>query len=332
MSDSDTNAIDAALSEVLGESSDSTETDESEASTDNSTETEAESEAETTTEADEDSGEQAEGEGDTETETEEGEETSDENESTDEPTFEVDGEQVSLSQVKAWRDTEKNLQDNFSKRQQKLTDTQKQADQKYQQLDQGLQFLESQLKGPLAQFDSVNWQELQANDPAKYQELHGQYKVALQGFQQVEEARKKLKEQAEGQRKADHQRKAKEAVEVLQGMHSDWSNELYHSVLKYAVEKGVPQEEIANETRPWVISALLNQMKAEKAQVKPTPKPQTLKHTIKQKAVQKPRSKAQKRADAIKRDRTLAAKGDRAAQNRLTAHTVNSEIDRILGN
>ncbi|QFT55582.1 hypothetical protein [Microbulbifer sp. THAF38] len=330
-------AIDAALSEALGESSDSTEAAESETSAGDSSEiaTEDGSETEAIGEADGESLEQdsEEEQDETENETEEeGEDTSDESESTDEPSFEVDGEKVSLSQVKAWRDAEKNYQATHSKRQQKLADTQKQADQKYQQLDQGLQFLENQLKGPLAQFDSVNWQELQANDPAKYQELQGQYKVALQGFQQVEEARKKLKGQAEEQRKADHQRKAKEAVETLQEMHSDWSNELYHSVLKYAVEKGVPQDEIANETRPWVISALLNQMKAEQAQVKPKPKPQTVKRTIKQKAAGKPRTVAQKRADAIKRDRTLAAKGDRAAQNRLTAHAVNSEIDRILGN
>ncbi|WP_444897905.1 hypothetical protein [Microbulbifer sp. SSSA005] len=327
MSDSDNSAIDEAISGVLGEMEDSQEQPETEnpevTETDLDTETEEEAEAEDSEEEQPEADEESE---------EDGEEGTEEAESTEEPAFDVDGEKVSLTQVKAWRDAEKNFQAGYTKKYQKLADTQKQADQKYQQLDQGLQFLENQLKGPLAQFDGVNWQELQANDPAKYQQLHGQYKVALQGFQQVEEARKKLKGQAEEQRKADHQRKAKEAVETLQEMHSDWSNELYHSVLKYAVEKGVPQDEIANETRPWVISALLNQMRAEKAQVKPKPKPQTVKRTIKQKAAGKPRTAAQKRADAIKRDRTLAAKGDRAAQSRLTAHTVNSEIDRLLGN
>ncbi|WP_444886709.1 hypothetical protein [Microbulbifer sp. JMSA008] len=318
-------AIDAALSEVLGESGDSTETAESETSADDSTETTTEGESETTGEADGESLEQgSEREQDeTETETgEEGEDTSEESESTDEPSLEVDGEKVSLTQVKAWRDAEKNYQATHSKRQQKLADTQKQADQKYQQLDQGLQFLENQLKGPLAQFDSVNWQELQANDPAKYQELQGQYKVALQGFQQVEGARKKLQEQAEEQRKADHQRKAKEAVETLQEMHTDWSNELYHSVLKYAVEKGVPQEEIANETRPWVISALLNQMKAEQTQVKSKPKPQTVKRTIKQKAAPKrtdPKVKSKAEMSAL---RKRALKGDAKAEDFL--------IDKVL--
>ncbi|WNZ54792.1 hypothetical protein QT397_18175 [Microbulbifer sp. MKSA007] len=329
MSDSDNSAIDEAISGVLGEMEDSQEQPETETENPEVTETDLDTETEEEAEAEDSEEEQPEADEESE---EDGEEGTEEAESTEEPAFDVDGEKVSLTQVKAWRDAEKNFQAGYTKKYQKLADTQKQADQKYQQLDQGLQFLENQLKGPLAQFDGVNWQELQANDPAKYQQLHGQYKVALQGFQQVEEARKKLKGQAEEQRKADHQRKAKEAVETLQEMHSDWSNELYHSVLKYAVEKGVPQDEIASETRPWVISALLNQMRAEKAQVKPKPKPQTVKRTIKQKAAGKPRTAAQKRGDAIKRDRILAAKGDRAAQNRLTAHTVNSEIDRLLGN
>ncbi|MCO1335189.1 hypothetical protein MO867_12685 [Microbulbifer sp. OS29] len=311
MSDSSNNAIDEAISGVLGEMEDSEEQPETETENPEVTETDLDTETEEETEASDSEEEQPE----TEEESEEGsEETTEEAGSTEESAVDVDGEKVSLIQVKAWRDAEKNFQAGYTKKYQKLADTQKQADQKYQQLDQNLQFLENQLKGPLAQFDSVNWQQLQASDPAKYQQLHGQYKVALQGFQQVEEARKKLKEQTEGQRKADHQRKAKEAVEALQGMHSDWSNELYHSVLKYAVEKGVPQEEIASETRPWVISALLNQMKAEKAQVKPKPKPQTLKRTTKQKVALKrvdPKVKSKAEMSAL---RKRALKGDAKAE------------------
>ena len=321
-------AFDNALSQVMGTVEDSQEQPETATTDEEVTQPEPE-ETEEEVEVEDSDEEQPEAEADDE---DEAGEVEDEGGSDDDAVFEIDGEPLTRKQIRELRDTQKNLQAGYTKKFQKLSETQKQVDQKFEQADATLQFLENQLKGPLQHFEGIDWQSLQANDPAKYQQLHGQYKQALQGFQQVEQSRKQLQDKLTKDREQLQKQKAREAVESLQDMHSDWNNDLYHQVLEYAVESGVPQEEIASETRPWVISALLKQMRSEKAQkVETKPKPQSVKKTIKQKATTKPRSEAQKRADQRKSLEAKARKGDRHAQSQLNQSVAESEVNRLLG-
>ena len=323
-----TTAFDDALSNVMGIAEepqgqpDAALTDEETDQPDTEVETEEEVEAE-------DSDEQPDADTDTDDdteETEEAEETETEADS-DTATLELDGEEVTLKQVKEWRDREKNLQAGYTKKFQKVAETQKQMDERFETIDAHFQLLENNFKAPLQQFEQVNWQELKTSDPAQYQQLLQQYQATEKGYQQASQARQQLQEKAREAKQAEFQRKAQEAVATLQEQHADWSNELYHQVLDYAAETGVPREEIAQETRPWVISALLNQMRSEKAQqVQAKPKPQSVKKTIKQKAAPKPRTEAQRRADALKSDRAKAARGDRSAQNRVIEAEVLSQL------
>ncbi|MEW5248661.1 hypothetical protein [Microbulbifer discodermiae] len=327
--DTERNALDNALSEIMGEVEEPKGQPEAETADEEESQPEADTETEEEVESEDSEEEQT--EDDADTEEEESENTEDDESGTelsDGATLNIDGEEVSVKQVKAWRDAEKNFQVGYTKKYQKLAETQKSADSKLEQSEQILGFLEAQLKAPLQQFQGIDWQALQVSDPAKYQALQGQFQQAMTSHRQVEQAVKQLQDKAKEQRDSEFQRKAQEAVATLKEMHADWSNTLYHQVLDYAVESGVPREEIAQEVRPWVISALLANMRSAKAQkVKAEPKPQSVKRTIKQKAASKPRTQAQKRADQLKRDRTLAAKGDRSAQNRVIA----AEVDAQLG-
>lgn len=58
------------------------------------------------------------------------------------------------------------------------------------------------------------------------------------------------------QQQAQLQEAAKQCVEVLQDEMPDWSNKLYNDIRTYAVEQGLPQEDVNNYTDPKVIMLL----------------------------------------------------------------------------
>lgn len=329
MSDSDLNAaLDNQISEVMGEAEEPKGQPDAETTDEEVTQPEPEEETESEDSEEEQPEETEETKGD-EDEDEESEE--EDSESGDSITVKLDGEEVSLKQIKEWRDREKNLQAGYTKKYQELAEDRKQVQSSLDESLRFLNFTKAQMDAPLAQFGQVNWAQLQQADPGKYQQLHAQYRQLLQGREQVDKAMKAAQDKAEEQRKAETSRLAREARTTLQDRYPDWSDDLYHKALKYAVDNGAPQEEVSQETRPWVISAIVDQMRAEEARnIQTKPKTNSVKRTIKQKAATKPRTPAQKRADQAKRDRVLASKGDRDAQARLNKSEVNAAVDDLF--
>lgn len=344
MSDSENSmsAFDAAISSVMGEVEEPAGQPEAEAADEEPTQpgTDVTIDGDDGDDEDPDEGQPDDDDGDgddeaaadeSDDEDDDGDADDDDPEQYDSEEFEIDGEKLTRKEVRELKAKEKNLQAGYTKKYQELAQERKQVTENLDRSKQTLGLIQEQLSAPLKQFDGIDWQALQANDPAKYQQLRGQYQHALNGYRQVEQALSGIQQQVQAQQKAEIARKAKDAREVLQTQHPDWSTELYREVIDFAEAQGVPREEIANETRPWVISAMLNQMRAEKARdIKTQPKTNSVKRTIKQKAVPKERSPKQKRADQLKRDRALAAKGDRRAQNRVAESAVESHIDRVL--
>lgn len=197
---------------------------------------------------------------------------------------EVDGEKYTAESIRGLRDKAKDLQSGFTQKYQQVAEQRKEVEQKSEQAGQILQFLDGQLKAPLAQFEQINWAELQANNPAQYQQLHSQYRNALNGYNQVNQALKAHQDKAQQEAKADFNRRAAEAKATLEDMHQDWSDDLYRDVLKYATENGAPAEEVSQEIRPWVINLALKAMRGDTGKIQAKPVTKSVKKTLKQKA------------------------------------------------
>lgn len=283
-------AILSQISEVIGEAEESPrDQPEAEGQTDEEFETaedETDGEEAESEEHDSDSDERSELEDGQDSELEQGEAgTGDESEPVSEGLkVEVDGEEYTVEAIRGLRDKAKDLQSGFTQKYQEVARQRKEVEQKSEQAGQVLSFLENQLKAPLAQYDQVNWQELQANNPAEYQKLQAQYRNALNGYNQVNNALKAFQDKAKQEASEAFNRQAAEAKATLEEMHQDWNNDLYRDVMKYAAEQGAPVEEIANEVRPWVINLALKAMRADTGKIRATPKPKSVKKTLKQRA------------------------------------------------
>lgn len=310
-------AILSQISEVIGEAEESRrdqpeakgQTDEEfETSEDETDGQEAESE-----EHDSDSDERSELEDGQDSELEQGEAgTGDESESVSESVkIEVDGEEYTTESIRGLRDKAKDLQSGFTQKYQQVAERRKEIEQKSEQVGQQLQFLEQQLKAPLAQFEQVNWQELQANNPAEYQQLQTQYRNALNGYNQVNNALKAFQDKAKQEADADFQRRAGEAATTLKEMHQDWNDDLYRNVLDYAIENGAPAEEIGNEIRPWVINLALKAMRNDRSKIQAKPVTKSVKKTLKQRA-SAPVNPAEAK---MKKAKSAAKRGDQKAKD-----------------
>lgn len=301
-------AIFNQLSEVIGEAEEPKGQPEAEGQTDEDYEDiegetngeEAESE-----EPDSDSDERSELEDGQDSELEQGEaSTGDESEPVSESLkVEVDGEEYTVEAIRGLRDKAKDLQSGFTQKYQEVAKQRKEVEQKSEQAGQVLSFLENQLKAPLAQYEQVNWQELQVNNPAEYQRLQGQYRNALTGYNQVNNALKAFQDKAKQDAAEQFKRQAAEAKATLEEMHQDFEN-LYGDALQYAIDLGAPLEEVENEIRPWVINLAIKAMRSDTGKIQATPKPKSVKKTLKQRAsapVNPEQAKVKKAQAAAKR-------------------------------
>lgn len=307
-------AILSQISEVIGESEESPRDQPEEKTDAEFTEEETDGqESEDSEGDDQESDERSELEDGSDQELEQAEaDTGDESEQVSESLkVEVDGEEYTVEAIRGLRDKAKDLQSGFTQKYQQVAQQRKEVEQKSEQAGQVLQFLENQLKAPLAQFEQVNWQELQANNPAEYQHLHNQYRNALNGYNQVNNALKTFQDKAKQEADEAFKRKAVEAKATLEDMHQDWNNDLYRDVMKYAVDQGAPEEEITQEIRPWVINLTLKAMRADTGKIQAKPKPKSVKKTLKQRASAPVNPKQAK----VKQAKAAAKRGNQKAKD-----------------
>jgi hypothetical protein len=224
---------------------------------------------------------------------------------------EVDGEKFTAESIRGLRDKARDLQSGFTQKYQEVAKQRKEVEQHNEQALQTLQFLESRLKAPLAKYEQVNWQELQATNPAQYQQLSAEYRSALQGHQQVSNGLKAYQDKVKQGADEDFKRRAAEAKSILEETNPDWSNDLYRDVMNYATELGAPVEEITSEIRPWVINLALKAMRADKGKIQAVPKTQSVKRTLKQKAS----APVNPQHTKIKKAKQAAKRGDQKAKD-----------------
>lgn len=184
-------------------------------------------------EADTDESEEAE---DGQTEDEEGkadtEEESDGDDDGDKPEqlVEIDGEQLTLEEVKLGY----LRQSDYTRKTQAVAEQRKAAEEERQYFASSLNSILTAVGADIQRFEGVDWERAAAENPDQYRQAKAAYEQSRQLFdgirQQTEDFVQRTKQAQESALKAQ----AKESVAILKTAIPGWSNELYAQIGEYA--------------------------------------------------------------------------------------------------
>jgi hypothetical protein len=221
-----------------------------------------------------------------EEETEESEEVEDptedaEEESKDEPDvvtegmIEVDGEKLSVDEIKLGY----MRQADYTKKTQAVAEQRKAAEDQTANYESTLNALLTASGADLSRFDNVNWEQAAVQNPDQYKQAKAMYEQTKQTHDFIRAQAKEHQQRTETQQQAAMKENAKESLTVLKSTIPNWNNDLYYSIGEYATGSlGVTSEEFNEVHDHRMITALYKAMQFDKAKtetqkkVKATPK------------------------------------------------------------
>lgn len=156
-------------------------------------------------------------------------------------------------------------QADYTKKTQALAEQRREVDQTKEQYASALAYMTQATRNGLAQFDGVDWQTLQQQDPAQYQALSKQYQQAAQQVNAFETAQREFFTQAQQQVEAQQKLQAQQSVETLKTLVPEWSNEMYGELREFASNYGMTTEEFNRIADHRPILMMLDAMKFHKS-------------------------------------------------------------------
>lgn len=219
-------------------------------------------------------------------ETEESEEVEDpteetEEESEDEPdvitegVIEIDGENVSVDEIKLGY----MRQADYTKKTQAVAEQRKAAEEQTANYESTLNALLTASGADLSRFDNVNWEQAAVENPDQYKQAKAMYEQTKQTHDFIRAQAQEHHNRVQAQQQAAMKENAKESLTVLKSTIPNWNNDLYYSIGEYATEAlGVTTEEFNDVHDHRMITALYKAMQFDRAKtetqkkVKATPK------------------------------------------------------------
>jgi hypothetical protein len=221
-----------------------------------------------------------------EEETEESEEVEDltdetEEESEDEPdvitegTIEVDGEKLSVDEIKLGY----MRQADYTKKTQAVAEQRKAAEEQTANYESTLSALLTASGADLSRFDNVDWEQAAVQNPDQYKQAKAMYEQTKQTHDFIRAQANEHQQRSQAQQQAAMKENAKESLTVLKSTIPNWNNDLYYSIGEYATGSlGVTTEEFNEVHDHRMITALYKAMQFDRAKtetqkkVKATPK------------------------------------------------------------
>jgi hypothetical protein len=221
-----------------------------------------------------------------EEETEESEEVEDptedtEEESEDEPDvitegmIEIDGENISVDEIKLGY----MRQADYTKKTQAVAEQRKAAEDQTANYESTLNALLTAAGADLSRFDNVNWEQAAVENPDQYKQAKAMFEQTKQTHDFIRAQAQEHQQRAEAQQQAAMKESAKESLTVLKSTIPNWNNDLYYSIGEYAQESmGITAEEFNGIHDHRSITALYKAMQFDRAKtetqkkVKATPK------------------------------------------------------------
>jgi len=203
------------------------------------------------------------------------EETEDEPDVITEGVIEVDGEKLSVDEIKLGY----MRQADYTKKTQAVAEQRKAAEEQTANYESTLNALLTASGADLSRFDNVNWEQAAVENPDQYKQAKAMYEQTKQTHDFIRAQAKEHQQRAEAQQQAAMKESAKESLTVLKSTIPNWNNDLYYSIGEYATGSlGVTTEEFNEVHDHRMITALYKAMQFDKAKtetqkkVKATPK------------------------------------------------------------
>jgi len=192
-------------------------------------------------------------------------ETEDAPEYITEGNIEIDGESVSVEEIKLGY----LRQADYTKKTQVVAEQRKAAEEQTANYESTLSALLTASGADLSRFDNVNWEQAAVENPE-------QYKQAKAVFEQTQQTYNFIKSQADEHQKRNQEQQqailrenAKESLTVLKSTIPNWNNDLYYSIGEYATSTlGVTSEEFNDVHDHRMITTLYKAMQFDQAKVK----------------------------------------------------------------
>jgi hypothetical protein len=263
-SQTDDSDIIARLTAVLESNQDQTETPEEEQGVEEAeTEVEAESTDEVISEEQEGDEVSEEPEEVQEDSTEDSEEEVEaEPEVITEGFVEIDGEKLSIEDVKLGY----LRQSDYTKKTQAVAEQRKAADEQSRVYESTLSALLSTAGADLRRFDNVDWEKAAVENPEQYKQAKAMYEQTRATYETIKRTSDENTKRQQAQQQAESQEKAQESLTVLKSTIPNWNNDLYYSIGEYAKDSlGVSVDEFNEVNDHRLITALYKAMQFDRA-------------------------------------------------------------------
>jgi hypothetical protein len=192
-------------------------------------------------------------------------ETEDAPEYITEGNIEIDGESVSVEEIKLGY----LRQADYTKKTQVVAEQRKAAEEQTANYESTLSALLTASGADLSRFDNVNWEQAAVENPAQYKQAKAVFEQTQQTYNFIKSQADEHQKRNQEQQQAVSRENAKESLTVLKSTIPNWNNDLYYSIGEYATQSlGVTSEEFNDVHDHRMITALYKAMQFDQAKVK----------------------------------------------------------------
>mgnify|MGYP000722172274 CR=1 FL=1 len=192
-------------------------------------------------------------------------ETEDAPEYITEGNIEIDGESVSIEEIKLGY----LRQADYTKKTQVVAEQRKAAEEQTANYESTLSALLTASGADLSRFDNVNWEQAAVENPAQYKQAKAVFEQTQQTYNFIKSQADEHQKRNQEQQQAVSRENAKESLTVLKSTIPNWNNDLYYSIGEYATQSlGVTSEEFNEVHDHRMITALYKAMQFDQAKVK----------------------------------------------------------------
>lgn len=203
------------------------------------------------------------------------EESEDETEVIAEGVLEIDGEKLSVEEVKLGY----MRQADYTKKTQAVAEQRKAAEEQTATYESSLSALLTAAGADLSRFDNVNWEQAAVDNPDQYKQAKAMYEQTQQTYNFIKSQADEHTKRVQDQQQVAMKERAQESLTVLKSTIPNWSNDVYYKIGEYAKNSlGVTQDEFNGITDHRSITAMYKAMQfdqaktATKKKVKSSPK------------------------------------------------------------
>ena len=183
--------------------------------------------------------------------------TDDSEEETVAETFDVDGESLTIEELKlGWL-----RQADYTKKTQTLSESRKANDAQAEQTHATMNALLVASGADLSRFEGVNWERVAVENPDGYQQAKANFEQTKSTYDYIKAQADQYRGQQQQQVDAEQKEAAQESLTVLKTNIPNWSNDLYYKIGEYALKDlGVSGEEFNQVADHRMITALYKAM------------------------------------------------------------------------